>query len=117
MNIPIILDNQQHRTADVLNTMLAEHWGRARAVATAYFNIGGWPLLQTGLEGRGHFRLPIGAEPETGADVGWREAATRPVKGLIRNLASEPFGGTTLRLVEELIAFRGREDVEVRLYT
>src|SRR5438270_2447152 len=117
MYIPFVIDNQQHKMADVLNAVLAEHAGRALDIATAYFNIGGWALLQPGLQGLGHFRLLIGAEPETGADVGLREAPARPVKGLIRDLAGEPFSGTTLRLVEDLIAFLGREDVEVRRYT
>ena len=117
MQIPFVIDNGQHKMADVLNAVLAEHDGRALDVATAYFNIGGWALLQAGLDGLGHFRLLIGAEPETGADLGLREAAARPVRGLIQDLAGEAFNGTTLRLVEDLIAFLARDTVEVRLVT
>ncbi len=46
--------------ADVLNAVLAEHAGRALDVATAYFNIGGWPLLHRSFPGRSHFRLRMG---------------------------------------------------------
>jgi len=115
--IPFVIDNQQHKMADVLNAVLAEHAGRALDVATAYFNVGGWQLLQAGLQGLGQFRLLLGDEPETGADLGLRPASARPVRGLIRDLAAAPFQPATLRLVEDLIAFLHRESVEVRLYT
>jgi len=76
MQIPFVIDNQQHKMADVLNAVLAEHAGRALDVATAYFNVGGWQLLQTGLLGLDQFRLLLGDEPETGADLGLRPAGT-----------------------------------------
>src|SRR5579859_514096 len=117
MQIPFVIDNQQHKMADVLNAVLAEHAGRALDVATAYFNVGGWQLLQAGLQGLGQFRLLLGDEPETGADLGLRPASARPVRGLIRDLAAAPFQPATLRLVEDLIAFLRQEHVQVRLYT
>src|SRR5689334_699692 len=117
MQIPFVIDNQQHKMADVLNAVLAEHGGRALDIATAYFNVGGWALLQAGLQQLGQFRLLLGAEPETGADLGLREAAAQPVRGLIRDLAASPFNPATQRLVEDLIAFLQRDSVDVRLYT
>ena len=35
MRIPYVIDNQQHRLADVLNEVLAEHTGRSLDVSTA----------------------------------------------------------------------------------
>lgn len=117
MQIPFVIDNQQHTMADVLRRVLATHAGRSLDVATAYFNIGGWQLLQEGLSSLGNFRLLIGAEPETGADLGVREVGAKPVRGLIRDLEAELFNAATLRVVEDLIAFLQRDNVEVRRYT
>src|SRR2546421_1484320 len=103
--------------AEVLGNLLARHKGHSLDVATAYFNVGGWQLLREGLTGLGNFRLLLGDEPEAGADLGLREAGAKPVKGLMRDLARENFNEQTLRLVEDLIAFLRREEVQVRLYT
>ena len=68
-NIPFVIDNQQHRMADVLNALLGQHVGRSLDVATAYFNVGGWQVLRDGLDGLGNFRLLLGYEPEAGSDL------------------------------------------------
>src|SRR5947208_4959154 len=117
MIIPFVIDNQQHKMADVLNDLLSHYRGHSLDIATAYFNVGGWQLLRDGLNGLGNFRLRLGDEPEAGSDLGLREAGAKPVKGLIRDLARENFNEQTLRLVEDLIAFLRREEVQVRLYT
>src|SRR5258707_14692819 len=117
MNIPFAIDNQQHKMADVLNTLLHHYKGQALDVATAYFNVGGWQLLCDGLNVLGNFRLLLGDEPEAGSDLGLREIGAKPVKGLIRDLAQAQFNEQTLRLVEDLIAFLHQENVQVRLYT
>ncbi|HZS77277.1 MAG TPA: helicase-related protein [Ktedonobacteraceae bacterium] len=117
MHIPFVIDNQQHKMADILNALLADHKGYALDIATAYFNIGGWQLLRQGLNDLGSFRLLLGDEPEAGSDLGLREIGAKPVRGLIRDLAGENFNEQTLRLVEDLIAFLRRPNVQVRLYT
>src|SRR6266699_1805616 len=94
--IPFVIDNQQHKMADVLNTLLQLH---------------------KGLDELGNFRLLLGDEPEAGFDLGLREVGAKPVKGLIRDLASASFNEHTLRLVEDLITFLRQEHVQVRLYT
>src|SRR5712692_9438238 len=113
MTIPFVIDNQQHKMADVLNTLLAEHNGHSLDVATAYFNVGGWQLLREGLSKLGNFRLLLGDEPEVGLDLGLREIGAKPVKGLIRELAGESFNEQSLRRVEDLIAFLRQEHVQV----
>ena len=67
-NVPFVIDNQQHTMANVLNALLAHHQGHSLDIATAYFNMGGWQLLRTGLEELGNFRLLLGDEPEAGFD-------------------------------------------------
>src|SRR6266568_4193556 len=91
MNIPFVIDNQQHKMADVLNTLLHHYKGQSLDVATAYFNVGGWQLLCDGLNGLGTFRLLLGDEPEAGFDLGLREARAKLIKVLISDLAKEPF--------------------------
>ena len=72
IRIPYVIDNQQRRMADVLNAILAEHSGKSLDIATAYFNVQGFRLLQRGLENLGSFRLLLGDEPEDGAALGLR---------------------------------------------
>jgi len=50
MHIPFVIDNQQHTMSAILTQLLAQHKGQALDVATAYFNVGGWQLLQPQLE-------------------------------------------------------------------
>src|SRR5258708_3406083 len=116
-NIPFVIDNQQHKMADVLNTLLKEYLGHSFDIATAYFNVGGWHLLREGLNGQGNIRLLLGDEPEAGANLGMHEVGIKPIKGLIRDLAKENFNETTLRVIEDLVAFLRQEHVQVRLYT
>src|SRR5258706_7821232 len=117
MHIPFVIDNQQHKMADVLNTLLHHYKGQSLDIATAYFNVGGWQLLCDGLNGLGTFRLLLGDEPEAGFDLGLQEVGAKHVKGLIRDLAKESFNEKTLRQVEDLIAFLHQDNVQVRIYT
>jgi hypothetical protein len=60
-------------------------------VATAYFTVTGFGLLQEWLKHLGSFRLLLGAEPISGEQLGLR-ADAGAIKGLIReNLESLPF--------------------------
>ncbi len=46
MTIPFVIDNHQHKLADVLNDLLRHHWGHSLDVATASFNVDGRQLLR-----------------------------------------------------------------------
>ena len=115
--IPFVIDNREPRLHEVLNRLLQRLEGCSLDIATAYFNVGGWQLLQNGLERLGSFRLLIGDEIEAGGDVGLREAGARPVRGLIKELDETPFQEHTLRSIERLLAFLRDERVLVRRYT
>lgn len=115
--IPFVVDNTEPCMHDTLNRLLVRLDGCSLDVATAYFNVGGWQLLQNGLEKLGTFRLLIGDEIAAGEDIGMREAGARPVRGLIKELAETSFSEHTLRTVERLLAFLRDERVLVRRYT
>lgn len=113
MYIPYVIDNHSNRVADVLCEILAKHGSKSLDIATAYFNVQGFTLLQQGLQGLGSFRLLLGDEPHDGESVGLRpQAASR----LIQELNTAPFDEATLRAVEDLIAFLRQDVVGVRTY-
>ena len=113
MQIPYVIDNQRHIMADVLSALLAEHSGKSLDIATAYFNVRGFRLLQDGLGKLGSFRLLLGDEPRDGAAIGLRPQAALQ---LTRELNAAPFDEDTVQTVEDLIAFLRRDIVEVRTY-
>lgn len=114
--LPYVIDNRRHLLADVLRDLLAGHRGLSLDVATAYFTVGGFGLVQEGLRDLGSFRLLLGAEPASGAQIGLRPGDTR-IKGLIRkDLEDLPFDEAVLRRVEELIGYLRRASVQVRLF-
>jgi len=113
MRIPYVIDNQRHRMSDVLNAILGEHAGRSLDIATAYFGIHGFKLLQAGLENLGSFRLLLGDEPRDGSSLGLRPRAAQQ---LLADLNAVPFDEDTLRLVEDLITYLRRDSVAVRAY-
>ena len=50
MKIPYVIDNNAHRLADVLNDILRDQHGPCLDVATAYFSISGYRLIQEELD-------------------------------------------------------------------
>jgi hypothetical protein len=108
VKLPYVIDNQEHRLANILKGILATHQGRSLDAASAYFTAGGFGLLKDGLQGLGNFRLISGAEPTTGHQLGLQPDAGI-VRGLVKgDLQALPFNETTLRLVEDLIAYLQR---------
>src|SRR5437588_1694619 len=116
MTIPFVIDNQEHRLADVLNDLLSRSAGTPLDVASAYFSISGYRLVKDGLHQLGAFRLLLGAEPQSGADVGLRPGRHALEARLRGDLEAEPFSRAMLKLVEELIGFLQSGKVQVRLY-
>ncbi|MBN1877360.1 MAG: helicase, partial [Anaerolineae bacterium] len=109
LNLPYVIDNRAHKLADILNDLLASDPIHALDIATAYFNVGAFELVQAGLEGLASFRLLLGAEPGSAAEVGLRPR----MRG---DLDAAPYTEAMQRLVEALIRFLRRESVTVRLY-
>ena len=116
VKVPYVIDNQTHRLADVLKSLLAEHAGRSVDSATAYFSIHGFRLLHEGLDQLGTFRLLLGAEPHAGEHIGLRPDPAVLKASLTTDLNREPFTEEMLRLVENLIRFLRKESVLIRLH-
>src|SRR5439155_4135001 len=113
MRIPYVIDNIECRLADVLNYLLKREHGQQVDVATAYFSIRGFEQLRETLPGVRHCRLLLGDKPLEGEDIGLRPDSAAYLR---HELNAEPFTEATLRLVEDLIRFLRRDDVDVRLY-
>lgn len=116
MRLPYVIDNQHHRLAEVLNSVLGIHQGRSLDVASAYFTVSGFRLLREGLAHLGSFRLLLGAEPKSGGRLGLRPKTGNLPASLRHDLDDLPFDEPTLRLVEDLIAFLRRGTIQVRLH-
>jgi SNF2 family DNA or RNA helicase len=115
--VPSVIDNQQHRLGDVLNELLAKSNEKPFDVATAYFSISGYRVVQEHLKHVGAFRLLIGSDPKSGADVKLKADERKALKARLQgDLEAEPFTPETLTLVEELIALLRAEKVQIRLY-
>ena len=116
MKLPYVIDNKNYILADILNDLLADERNHALDIATAYFNVGGFDLLRQGLQRLASFRLLLGHEPGGGQDLGMHPSATA-IRAMLRGeLEQSPFTQETLHLVEVLIRFMQRDQVEVRLY-
>lgn len=111
--IPYVIDNISYHLADALNELLRRMPGQQMDIATAYFSVRGFEQVRDTLPGVRRFRLLLGDDPATGEDIGLRPDSAAYLR---RELNAEPFTEATLRLVEDLVRFLRRDDVEVRLY-
>ncbi len=116
MAIPFVIDNVHCRLSDALNHLLAESVGMPLDIATAYFSISGYRMVKAGLHKLGAFRLLLGTDPQSGADVGLKVDPRRLKAQIKGDLEAEPFTEETLKLVEDLIAYLQAEKVEIRLF-
>ena len=116
MKIPYVIDNQAHILADVLRGIMEKMQGQCLDVATAYFTVGGYRLIQSGLDKLGNFRLLLGAEPRSGEQIGIRPDAKLALNRMKVDLERELFTPETLKAVEDLIRFLRGSNVEVRLH-
>lgn len=116
MKIPYVIDNQNHKLADILNAILSNHKDQSMDVVTAYFNVQGYRLLKDGLAGLGSFRLLLGEEPSSGENIGLKPDSGKLSRCIRADLEREHFSEETLGLVEDLIRFLRRENVELKLH-
>jgi superfamily II DNA or RNA helicase len=113
MRIPYVIDNIEHRLADVLNDLLRGEPGLQLDIATAYFSIRGFQQLQATLPTVRRLRLLLGDKPIESADLGLRPDSAAFLR---HELNAEPLNPATQRLVEDLVRFLRRDDIDVRLY-
>ncbi|MFQ5593612.1 MAG: helicase-related protein [Anaerolineae bacterium] len=113
MKIPFVIDNIHVTLAGVLNHLLGQRPGQQLDIATAYFSIRGYQQLRQTLPAVAGMRLLLGDSPAEGVDIGLRPDSAAYLRG---ELNAEPLSEETQRLVEELVRFLRRHDVQVRLY-
>ncbi|MCK4374742.1 MAG: helicase, partial [Candidatus Brocadiae bacterium] len=116
MRIPYVIDNREHKLANILNELLGQFESRSMDIASAYFSIRGFQFIQGGLENIGSLRLLLGARIRSGEDVGLRPGTYELPRLIGEELSREPYDEQTLRLVEDLIAFLRQGNVQVRAY-
>lgn len=120
MPIPDIVDNAEFQLFDVLNELLETPL--PVDVASGFFNIGGYALVREKLNGISGFRLLLGREPAT---YGLPTRTGRPtqlidldIDSVIQgDLAAEDLTESNKTVVEDLLDFLRRDDVQVRLHT
>ncbi len=122
-------DNREARTvAEAIRqfALYSEHrW--PVAIASGYFDLGGFSVIADTLEAAPSVRILLGVEPHPprarrsrealagqGEDVAAGAAALEEALVVERDLA--PFDVTTARQIERLLAFLGRPTTEVRIY-
>jgi superfamily II DNA or RNA helicase len=115
MKIPYVIDNKEHTLVDVLNKLLKEHRERSLDIASAFFSIKGFELLRENLENLGSFRLLLGLEPKSGLNIGLHPEENPLPKLLSEDLEEEEFNQKNMQLVEDIIRYLQRSEVEVRL--
>src|SRR5712692_1001778 len=114
--LPYVIDNDRYRLADVMNQVLADHRGLAMDIATAFFNVRGYQVLADRLKELGSLRLLLGAEPQSGEDLGLKQGLDALQAQLRGMLNAEPFRPEVMALVEDLVRFLRHERIQVRLY-
>jgi len=72
MLLPYVIDNQEHKLADVLNAVMESHPGMSLDVASAYFSVSGYRVLRERLASLRSFRLLLGFQPAEAKDTGLR---------------------------------------------
>ena len=70
MSFPFVIDNLSRRLADALSELLEQSVDRPLDIATAYFSISSYRIVKDGLHELGAFRLLLGTDPQSGADLG-----------------------------------------------
>jgi Helicase conserved C-terminal domain/PLD-like domain/SNF2-related domain len=123
--------------ADAVNEMFEfttvyEAEGRSAAIASAYFNVGGWQLISTELKRVGKVRLMLGAEPQRDTDPVVLRPETTPRGRAIEVVLAEalmleeealtaerdltPFTVEARSQVQDMITWLRSGRVEVRRY-
>lgn len=113
MRIPFVIDNINNRLADILNYLLQSQGKQELDIATAYFSIRGYQQVRHNLPKINQFRLLLGDEPKTARHLGLQPDSAAFLR---HELNAEPLSEATQILVEEIVRFLRRDDVQVRLY-
>jgi len=120
MSVPDIIDNSERQLFDVLNELLTPQ--KPAEFASGFFNIGGYALVKDTLNSIPKFRLLLGRDPST---RGLPTRTGRPTQlidididsEIEQDLREESLSQGNKTIVEDLVDFLGRNEVQVWLYT
>lgn len=120
MSVPDIIDNSEHQLFDVLNELLTPQ--KPADFASGFFNIGGYALVKDTLNSTPKFRLLLGREPST---RGLPTRTGRPTQlididigsKIQQDLRAENLSQENRTIVEDLVDFLRRNEIQARLYT
>ncbi len=112
--LPRIVDNKVFKLFDVLNTVLASH--HQADIACGYFNPWGYRLIKDNLNNLEEFRLLLGSTPIINPEIEPSMEMPSIAEALERELEGEALTFETVALIDELLQFLRRDDVQVRRY-
>ncbi|MFQ6054713.1 MAG: phospholipase D-like domain-containing protein, partial [Methanosarcinales archaeon] len=115
MVIPDIIDNSNVKVFEILNHLHSTH--KYADFASGYFNLGGYALVKDTIDNLNRFRLLLGREPSVTSEP---TRTGNPIKILNKEFKTDlekDLNSETKAIVDKLIDFLKRDQVEVRLYT
>jgi hypothetical protein len=124
------VDNRNANTVAEAISQAAAYYGNSReiAIASGYFNLGGFSVIAGALEAAPSVRILLGSEPEPARPRRSILPGTPPTEQPLRERLSElrasieadrdllPFAPEAMNSVERLIAFLDRPTTEVKIY-
>jgi len=108
-----VIDNSLVKLSDFLSEVLTASPSPNLDIATAFFNLKAYELVQEGLDGIKNFRLLLGKSPEVRKEITLGESLLQNIKEEIENFNLEK---SQDELVKNFINFLRKDDVQVRIY-
>jgi len=108
--------DDQHRLGNILKQLLESAAVDEAAFASGYFDLAAWKLLCDGLEKLAKFRLLLGSAPDIRFSLADQVTADQ-IAQFRGDVETSPLDEQYCAIVDRLLAFLGREEVQVRLLT
>lgn len=108
-----VIDNSDVKLSDFLNQVMTASQSTDLDIATAFFNIKAYELVQKEIDGVKKFRLLLGKSPELLKEITLGEKLLCDVKREIENLDLEQSQET---LIKRFINFLKKDNVQIRIY-
>lgn len=108
-----VIDNSDVKLSDFLSQVMTVSQSTNLDIATAFFNIKAYELVQKEIDGIKKFRLLLGKSPELLKEITLGEKLLCDVKREIENLDLEQSQET---LIKRFINFLKKDNVQIRIY-
>ncbi|RTR25303.1 helicase [Deinococcus radiophilus] len=114
--IPDFTDNEQYKLSHTLATLIGEYGERDLDIATGFFSPDVWKIVGDSFGQLGALRLMLGKEPDMPQDRRGLELARYFRQRLRAELEGQELESARSRMIDELVAFLHRDEVQVRLF-